>query len=79
MDEIQQMITQYKAPSMETVKNIDRKLFYCKNPAKNSNSLLYKKLEEQKELAQQQKKKKADKGKNNDNMMDHGSIDDVFS
>ncbi|PVU99556.1 hypothetical protein BB559_000616 [Furculomyces boomerangus] len=79
MDEIQQMITQYKAPSMETVKNIDRKLFYCKNPAKNSNSLLYKKLEEQKELAQKQKKKKADKGKNDDNTMDHGSIDDVFS
>ena len=49
-----------KAVDVEAVREVDRRLKYCKNPEKDPDSVLYKKRAAQQEEEQQKKKQKKD-------------------
>lgn len=49
-----------KAVDVEAVREVDRRLKYCKNPEKDPDSVLYKKRAAQEEQEQQKKKQKKD-------------------
>ncbi|KAK9701388.1 hypothetical protein K7432_011739 [Basidiobolus ranarum] len=61
LGEIEKILQEYKPVQIAVVREIDRRLIFCRNPEKNPDSLLFKRkkaLEEEEEILRKQKKLK---------------------